>query len=153
MSRLAWLSPLVIGAVITSCGSVDTLDPAGAAGSSGGGQTGSAGAGGRGGGGGAAGKSCTDYQNDYIAAVAAAKACNAAIDSIQCQHIVSSQLLCGCPTAVNDRTEVDRIEAAWLAASCPVPVVCPAIACLAVARGQCTAINSGDRCVDVSATR
>ena len=85
--------------------------------------------------------------------MAAAKACNAAIDSIQCQHIVNSQLLCGCPTAVNDRSELDRIAAAWAAASCPVPVVCPAIACLAVARGQCTAINSGDRCVDVSPIR
>ena len=56
-------------------------------------------------------KTCDDYHQDYVAAVRAAKVCNAAIDSVQCQHLVSSSLGCGCPTTVNDRRELDRIVA------------------------------------------
>jgi hypothetical protein len=149
MNRLVWLPAVLLGVAMAACGSVDTLDPMGA-----GGQSGSAGAGGQSGGqgGGGGGKSCDQLRQDYATAMESARMCNAAIDIPQCEHIVSSQIVCGCPTSVNDRTELDRIEAAWMAAGCAPPVFCPAIACLAVARGQCVAISSGDVCSDVAQT-
>jgi hypothetical protein len=76
--------------------------------------------------------------------------CSSILTVVQCTQLVSSKLACGCPTWVNDKTELDRIRSEWLQTACALNVICPAIACPPTpARGQCVINNSGDWCVDV----
>jgi hypothetical protein len=54
---------------------------------------------------------------------------------------------CGCPTWVNDTSELDPIAAQWAAAGC-TSQVCPGVACVAPGTSAvCVPANSGDLCM------
>jgi hypothetical protein len=123
---------------------------AGGAGTTGaGGKGGQAGGGGQGGKGGTGGSAltCAELQTAYAKAMVDARKCIAALAVLQCTQQVTSALACGCPTFVNDKTELDKIKAQWDAAACGAAILCPAIACPAPGMATCVPMNSGDVCV------
>jgi hypothetical protein len=82
-----------------------------------------------------------------------ARMCNALSGAgTQCAQMVSSKLACGCPTYVNDKTQLDMIRADWLQSGCATNVICPAIACLVPQKASCVPMDSGDLCVSPIAT-
>jgi hypothetical protein len=88
----------------------------------------------------------------YANSVYDAKLCVLGLSG-QCMHVVPSQLTCGCPTHVNDRTELDMLKAEWDALGCVPPDVCPAIACPAPgSTGVCFIQGQYDRCIERAPT-
>jgi hypothetical protein len=63
---------------------------------------------------------------------------------------VTSALGCsGCPTFVNDDSNLGQFSDAWNQAGCNQGQVCPAIACVAPKSGICRASDAGGAlCVD-----
>jgi hypothetical protein len=93
---------------------------------------------------------CKDIATQYTDALKAAQMCTVGAAN-QCQKTVAASLMsrCGCPVAVNSTEALDKIRASWTDAGCNqclLPVLCPAIACLAGA-GTCVASSSGGVCV------
>jgi hypothetical protein len=97
------------------------------------------GKGGKGGRGGAGGQtSCDELAQQYVDALAAARACNAKSGKEQCTELASSSLTCGCDDPVNPDNieavaELRRLRKAG--ASCSM--VCPAIACIPPEGAEC----------------
>jgi hypothetical protein len=111
-------------------------------------QAGQGGQAGKAGVGGAGGQTCADLAMGYSKAMLQARMCNTGLTSVQCAQLVSTALSCGCPTYVNDSTELERINALWTAARCPPAKICPAIACPNPNKGVCVPIDSGDFCMN-----
>jgi hypothetical protein len=63
----------------------------------------------------------------------------------QCQVLVSTTLsyCTGCSTYVNDATKLNAIRTQWTNQGCAVPVVCPAILCIAPGPTSCVATDGG----------
>ena len=101
-----------------------------------------------GGGGGAGGLSCADLDNQYAAALPAAKSCAVGVSG-QCQQLVSDALAIspchiGCDMIyVNDASALNAIESTWTQAGCNLDVGCPNIACAAPTMGTCVAADGG----------
>jgi hypothetical protein len=92
--------------------------------------------------------SCTDLDNQYAAALPAAKSCAVGVSG-QCQQLVSDALAIspcqiGCDMIyVNDASTLNTIEATWNQAGCNLDVACPAIACAAPTMGTCVPADGG----------
>jgi hypothetical protein len=118
-----------------------------------GGSSGQGGKGGQAGGqGGAGGGDCPAWETNYAKALMQARACNLSSLVPQCTQMVSSKLACGCPTYVNDKTQLDMIRSDWLQSGCSANVICPPIACLVPPPAGCVPMNSGDFCSSVVAS-
>ena len=154
--RSAAVRRLGIAALLlaASCGTVTssggTGGAGGAAGASGAGGASATGGtqGGTGGQGG--GASCDKIQAEYKVALAAARACSPDATN-QCQKNVQSALGCtGCPTFVNDDSNLGQFSDAWNKGNCDQSQgVCPAIACIQPRSGVCRASDAGGAlCVD-----
>ncbi len=118
------------------------------AGGSAGGSHGGAGGGSGGAGGQVAdgGVSCTDLENQYQAALPAARSCD--VNAIgQCQQPVSSSLspcFVNCMTYVNNALTLNAIKASWVQAGCnQIVAICPLIACIQPKAGVCVAADAG----------
>lgn len=137
--------PLGIAALLlaASCGTVTSSGGTGGAG----GASGTGGIPGSGGTGGAS--ACAKIQADYKVALTAARACSPDATN-QCQKSVESALGCtGCPTFVNDDSNLGQLSDEWSKANCDQSQVCPAIACLAPKSALCRASDAGGAlCVD-----
>ena len=100
------------------------------------------------------GVSCSDLENQYQAALPAARSCD--VNAIgQCQQLVSSSLspCSNCMTYVNDALTLNAIKASWEQAGCnqTVGILCPLIACIQPKAGVCvTADAGGGTCSSVS---
>ena len=116
-----------------------------------GGQTGTGGGnatGGNKGTGGGGGQSCGQLQDEYAAALPAARACSPNSGGGQCDQQAPETLGCTCQTSVNDKSTLDQIQARWTAAGCQT--VCSAIACITPRSGLCRAGDAGGgTCTDV----
>jgi len=125
----------------TSTGGGGTTGAGGGAGKVG---TGSAGATGTDGGAVDAGDVCASLIQQYASALTAAKACNVALNSEQCQQEVDTSLSCpGCKTWVHDTKPVDDVRQLWQQAGCDkIHRPCPAIACIAPGKGNCVASSA-----------
>jgi hypothetical protein len=132
-----WWRLGIVALLAASCGTV----------TSSGGTGGAGGASGTGGQGGVA--TCAKIQADYKVALTAARACS--LDATnQCQKGVDSALGCtGCPTFVNDDSNLGQFADQWNKANCDQGVVCPAIACVQPKSGVCRASDAGGTlCID-----
>jgi hypothetical protein len=130
--------PLGIAALLwaAACGTVTSSGGTGGAGGATGGTQG-----GTGGQGGAA--ACAKIQADYKVALTAARACSPDATN-QCQKNVESALGCtGCPTFVNDDSNLGQFSDEWNKANCDQGQVCPAIACVAPKSAVCRASDAG----------
>ena len=107
-----------------SGGSSGAASAGGTDGLSGGGGAAGAGAGGQ--------PSCDEIKAAYAAALRTASACAPGADA--CQVSVASSLDCGCPTYVDDDTELRPLIRDWKFGACAR--VCP-LACLAAQPGNC----------------
>jgi hypothetical protein len=134
-SRRLGIAALLL--LAASCGTVTSSGGTGGAGGTGG-------TGGQGG-----GSSCDKIQAQYNVALTAARACSPDATN-QCQKSVTSALGCsGCPTFVNDDSNLGQFSDQWSKANCDQGVVCPAIACLQPKSGVCKASDAGGTlCVD-----
>jgi hypothetical protein len=92
----------------------------------------------------------------YTAAMAVAKQCNATLNTVQCQQEVDTSIACpGCKAWVNDTKPLDDVRQLWMQAGCDkIHRVCPAILCIAPGKGSCVASTPGGpgMCVGLSAT-
>ena len=135
-----------------SCGSVTAIGHDGGQGGSPGtgGATATGGSHGSGGDGGSTGgASCQQIQAAYQTALATARECS--LDATnQCQKTVASALGCGgCPTFVNDDSELSQLSNAWNQAGCNQNLLCADGACLAPRAATCKASDAGgSTCVD-----
>ena len=80
----------------------------------------------------AGGKTCQDLTSEYAAALADAKKCDPAVNTLLCTAKTGSALFCGCPTFYNPANKDAVNQLATLsqqaqAMGCQVP--CPAIGC------------------------
>lgn len=156
---------LLVGAALLSavaaCGSITASGTDGGTGGTNGtggttgagGTTGTGGTHGSGGSGGASGgMTCDQIQAAYKAALVKARACSAAAAN-QCQKMASTQLGCnGCPTFVNDDSNLAPLENAWNQGQCDQMQVCAGIACLSPKAATCRAGDGGGAlCVDTLA--
>lgn len=98
---------------------------------------------------------CTKLNQDYVAAVKAAKTCNPLSMSpvIQCSAQVEDQLFCPCTTFVNPGSAAFQklvdLKKQWLAQSCDQQeIACPAIACMAPGSASCLGNTAAGTCVD-----
>jgi hypothetical protein len=132
--RGIWIAALLLAA---SCGTVTSSGGTG-------GANGTGGAGGQGG-----GSTCDKIQAQYKAALTAARACSPDATN-QCQKNVPDALGCnGCPTFVNDDSNLSPFSDQWNQAGCNQGQVCPAIACVAPKSATCRASDAGGGlCVD-----
>jgi hypothetical protein len=121
----------------------------GAAGNPGPGTAGTTGAAGSPADGGAvqpdAGNVCLGFEQQYAAALTAAKMCNIALDRLTCQISVDSSLSCPiCKVWVDNKTQLDQIRKAWQDARCDqIKYFCPAIACVNPGKSMCNPPKSG----------
>jgi hypothetical protein len=120
----------------------------------GGGDGGKGGQSGSQAGSGTGGDNCAALERRYgQAMLLRARMCNASLTVVQCAQEVSSKLACGCPTFVNDKTELEMIRSEWLQSSCSLNIICPAIACPEPPKVVCLPIDSGDFCTNSTAAR
>lgn len=96
-------------------------------------------------GGGSGTTDCATLQTELAAAVAAAMACNPAVDQIQCDGTATVSDACGCPFVANEKnpaavTAALDAYAAWTSGSCG-PLACDACAGLGTG-GYCDATTS-----------
>jgi hypothetical protein len=97
-----------------------------------GGRSGSGGA--PGGTGGTNGVDCQKLQNDYAAAMPAAKNCSLSLGN-QCQQTVEPVLGCGCVTYVQNADQLRAIAEQWRLGMCTAN--CPEVVCLMPGSGRC----------------
>jgi hypothetical protein len=136
-SSTSWRLGIAALLCAASCGTVTSSGGTGGAG----GASGTAGTQGSGGTGGAS--TCAKIQADYQAAVTAARACSPDATN-QCQKSVESALGCtGCPTFVNDDSNLGQFSDQWSKANCDQGQVCPGIACVAPKSAVCRASDAG----------
>jgi hypothetical protein len=149
-SRWLAIATLLLAA---SCG---TITSSGGTGGAGGGAGASAtgrasGTGGTHGGTGGQGgaPSCDKIQAAYKVALTAARACSPDATN-QCQKMASTALGCnGCPTFVNDDSNLGPFSDEWSKANCDQMQVCTAIACISPKSALCRASDAGGAlCVD-----
>jgi hypothetical protein len=133
-----------------SCGTVTSSGGTGGAGGASGAGGANATGGTQGGTGGQGGASaCAKIQADYKAALTVARVCSPDATN-QCQKDVQSALGCtGCPTFVNDDSNLGQFSDQWSKANCDQGQVCPGIACVSPKSGLCRAADAGGAlCVD-----
>jgi hypothetical protein len=148
MRSSTWRLAIAVLLLAASCGTVTSSGGTGGAGGASG--TGGSATGGTQGGGGQGGAAtCAKIQADYHAALAAARLCTPDLTN-QCQKNALSALGCtGCPTFVNDDSNLGQFSDQWGKANCDQGVVCPAIACVQPKSAVCRATDAGGAmCVD-----
>jgi hypothetical protein len=124
------LLPASLAMLLMACGGKVVVDGGAVPGEGGGGASSATtvgssvavtvGAGGAGG--------CAGLQADAIATLAAAQACNPALDASQCSGTVTSVDLCGCPVVANDAASsaaqlANMAFSTWVNAGCG-PIEC-----------------------------
>jgi hypothetical protein len=112
-------------------------------------QEGDPGAGGTGGGGGSgatAGRpSCEALAEQYGQALEAARRCDPTVYKAQCPALSSSALGCGCPTYVDNDTQLVALSEEYVVAQCMGPIAC-APCQPGLVGSEC---STEGRCVDV----
>ena len=102
-------------------------------------------------------RSCSQLESDYVAAVAAAKACDPASSVPQCAlYVIPALCIGGCSTTVNDTALPYAVREAWDAIPCPVTPMCagfspPPSHCPTTHVARCLPSSDGTgHCVDVT---
>jgi len=137
MRSSTWYLAIAALLLAASCGTITSSGGTGGAG-------GASGTGGQGG-----GTACATIQANYKAALMAARACSPDATN-QCQKGVQNALGCnGCPTFVNDDSNLGQFSDQWGKANCDQSQVCTNIACVSPKSAVCRASDAGGAfCVD-----
>ncbi|MCC6747181.1 MAG: hypothetical protein IT371_05940 [Deltaproteobacteria bacterium] len=100
---------------------------------------------------------CSQIDQDYGQALQAARNCSPFVTMVQCTTKVNSDLICPCPTFVQDASKLKPAQDAWKKFGCAQGMQkgwwgCPAVMCPEPTKGACEQDpkgTSGGRCKDV----